>query len=97
MRGQSRLHRMTVPVTLDEAVSVAPELTHFLRVVITARGDGTTAARLTGTQSSGVLSSMARANALAIVPRGMGEVAAGTSLRAIPLGPEARETAEFSL
>jgi molybdopterin molybdotransferase len=97
MRGQSRLHRMTVPVTLDEAVSVAPELTHFLRVVITARGDGTTSARLTGTQSSGVLSSMARANALAIVPRGMGEVAAGTSLRAIPLGPEARETAEFSL
>jgi molybdopterin molybdotransferase len=97
MRGHTRLHRATVGATMEERVSVAPELTHFLRVVLTRRADGSLGARLTGAQSSGVLSSMARANALLIVPRGTGDVTAGTTLRAIPLGTEANDAAEFAI
>jgi molybdopterin molybdotransferase len=93
MRGHATWSRATVPARIDQAVSVAPDLTHFLRVILAREGDGTLVARLTGTQSSGVLSSMARANALLIVPRGDGEVAAGTELRAIPLGAEGHDAA----
>lgn len=88
MRGHTRLQRATVSARIESAVAVAPDLTHFLRVVLIRHADGALVARLTGTQSSGVLSSMARANALLIVPRGVGTVAAGTALRAIPLGTD---------
>jgi molybdopterin molybdotransferase len=88
MRGHTQLLRATVAAKINSAVSVAPDLQHFLRVVLSRNEAGETVARLTGTQSSGVLSSMARANALLIVPRGMGEVAAGTELRALPLSAD---------
>jgi molybdopterin molybdotransferase len=88
MRGHAKVLRATVAARIDSAVSVAPDLTHFLRVVLSRDAQGAVVARLTGTQSSGVLSSMVRANALLVVPRGVGEVAAGTELRALPLGAE---------
>jgi molybdopterin molybdotransferase len=55
-------------------------LRHFLRAVV----DGSDA-RLTGPQGSGILTSMARANALLIVPAEMATVAVGTELDAILL------------
>lgn len=89
MRGHVALHRVPVSVTLDEPVTVGADLTHFLRAVVTRRDDGRYTARLTGPQSSGILSSMALANALVVVPRGTVSVAAGDTLQAIPLGNEA--------
>jgi molybdopterin molybdotransferase len=88
MRGHGALHRATIPVTLAEDVRVGMELTHFLRVVVTRGDDGEYKARLTGPQSSGILRSMALANALLVLPRGVLEAPAGTTLRAIPLGGE---------
>jgi len=41
--------------------------------------------RLTGPQGSGILTSMARANALVIVPEDRNDVPAGETLTAIPL------------
>lgn len=85
MRGHAAPFPATVPVVLGEAVSVGADLTHFLRVAL-ARDAGRLVARLTGNQSSGVLSSMARADALLVLPRGVRDAPAGATLRAIPLG-----------
>jgi len=84
MRGQTHIFPVPQPVTLDEPVTVSGDLTHYLRVVVQPQ-DGTLHARLAGSQSSGVLTSMMRANALLIVPEGRREYQPGEQLRAIPL------------
>ncbi len=87
MLGSSRIFRETVPVSLGESITLAASLMHFLRAVIT-RGEGKVGeARLAGSQSSGVLTAMARANALLILPGDRLEMAAGEVHRALPLGP----------
>ena len=95
MRGHVALYRAAIEAVLEEPISVGADLTHFLRGVLHRRGDGRMGARLTGTQSSGVLSSMARADALLVVPRGQAAVAAGATVRAIPLGDAAGATEVF--
>lgn len=84
MCGHTDLFPVPLTVTLDDPITVSGDLTHFLRVIIMP--DGTTFhARLTGTQSSGALTSMARANALLIVPEGRQQYEPGEQLRAIVL------------
>jgi len=77
--------RRTVPVVVEEAITLGPKLRHFLRAVVADRGDGALGARLTGPQGSGILTSMARANALLIVPEDRPAVASGEPLHAILL------------
>ncbi len=84
MQGHGALFRRPVPVTLAEDVRTSGRLTHFLRAVVTETPEGLTA-RLTGAQGSGILTSMALANALLVVPEDRGEVPAGETLAAIPL------------
>jgi len=56
-------------------------------LVVTVRDTGAGfAARLTGPQGSGILTSMARANALLVVPADRNDIPAGESLPAILLG-----------
>jgi len=83
--GVSRPHRRTVPVVVDEAITLRAPLTHFLRCVLRDGDDGSLHARLTGAQSSGMLTSMSSADALLVVPPEPAMVPAGTTLRAIPL------------
>ena len=83
--GSSRPHRRTVPVVLDEPVVLRAPLTHYLRCVLDERDDGTLRARLTGAQSSGMLTSMSSADALLVVPPEPATVSVGTTLRALPL------------
>jgi molybdopterin molybdotransferase len=80
MQGHARPYRRTVPVVVRDPVTLGPRLRHFLRVIVE---DGE--ARLTGPQGSGILTSMARANALLIVPAEMPAVPAGTTLQALIL------------
>src|SRR3989442_102995 len=82
MIGHRGLFRRSVPVRVGEPVTLGPPLRHFLRAVVTPE-DGTLVARLTGPQGSGILTSMAKANALLIVPEDRPNVAAGDALRAI--------------
>lgn len=82
MQGYSRLFRRAVSVRLTESVSIGAPLTHFLRAIVTAGADGYTA-RLTGAQGSGLLSSMALANALLIVPPERAHIQAGDSVDAL--------------
>jgi len=85
LAGHRRLFRRTVPVRLAERTETPGALTHFLRVTLGEPLDGLPAARLTGPQSSGVLSSMAKADALLVVPEELEVVEAGTELPAIVL------------
>jgi molybdopterin molybdotransferase len=78
--------RRTVPVCVSEAITLGPKLRHFLRAVVTPDGaGGALTARLTGPQGSGILTSMARANALLIVPEDRSSVAPGETLTALLL------------
>jgi molybdopterin molybdotransferase len=84
MQGHTALHRRAIPVVIDERVTTHGRLTHFLRAVVREEA-GAWRARLTGPQGSGILTSMARANALLIVPEDRNDVPAGETLAAIPL------------
>jgi molybdopterin molybdotransferase len=78
MLGHRDLAKPTIRAVLDEPVSNSGRR-GFVRVVVTRQADGYHA-RTTGEQGSGVLTSMARANGLAIVPEGILRVEAGTEL-----------------
>ena len=97
MQGYSALFRRTVTVTVEEEVKIAAKLTHFLRAIVRRNQDGTLAARLTGLQSSGMLTSMAKGNALLIVPEDSPKVASGSQLKALMLDGTLEETSAFSL
>jgi molybdopterin molybdotransferase len=97
MQGHAALFRRTVTVTLEEEVKIGAKLTHFLRAIVRRNNDGTLVARLTGQQSSGMLTSMAKANALLIVPETSPKVAAGAQLHALMLDQSLDETSAFSL
>jgi molybdopterin molybdotransferase len=83
--GHARLFRRTVPVVVEEPIRLGPPLRHFLRAIVAPRSDGLLGARLTGPQGSGILTSMARADALLIVPEDQSDVPAGAMLRALIL------------
>jgi molybdopterin molybdotransferase len=67
LRGEQRIFRRAMQVTAAHDMHIAPGLTHFLRAVVEPTVTGYTAS-LTGAQGSGLLTSMARANALLVVP-----------------------------
>jgi molybdopterin molybdotransferase len=95
LAGSARPHRRTVPVVADEEIVLRAPLTHFLRCVLADGDDGALRARLTGAQSSGMLTSMSAADALLIVPPEPAAVRAGTALRAIPLDGDLGGSAVF--
>jgi molybdopterin molybdotransferase len=97
MQGYQTFFRRTVAVTLEEEVKIGAKLTHFLRAIVTRQPDGALTARLTGHQSSGALTSMAKANALLIVPETDPRVAKGAQLKALMLDNSLEETSAFSL
>jgi molybdopterin molybdotransferase len=78
--------RRTVTVCVGEPITLGPRLRHFLRAIVRPEGaGGVLTARLTGAQGSGILTSMARANALLIVPEDRATVAVGDALSALVL------------
>jgi molybdopterin molybdotransferase len=93
--GYRRPHRRPIDVIAADDIQLAAPLTHFLRVTLDRDNGELPMARLTGSQSSGMLTSMARADALLIVPREPAEVPAGTRLRAIPIGESADHGERF--
>jgi molybdopterin molybdotransferase len=80
LQGHALPFRRTVRVVVQESITLGPKLRHYLRGIVTG-----SEARLTGPQGSGILTSMARANALLIVPADLPVVAIGTELEAILL------------
>jgi molybdopterin molybdotransferase len=67
MMGNPRVHRRTITARLAHPVKTQPGRTEFIRVLLTHTDSGYIV-NTTGTQSSGVLLSMARADGLMVVP-----------------------------
>ena len=76
MMGKPMAQRPTVQAVLDDPISNFDGRRVYARVVVYLE-DGQYRARLTGNQSSGVLTSMARANGLAICPDDRTRIEAG--------------------
>ena len=72
MCGRARVHSPTAAAVMRDAYPMRGDLMHFPRVSVAREADGTLAARLTGSQSSGVSSSLAAADALALIHPGPG-------------------------
>ncbi len=76
MMGHQRIYRRTIQARLTQLHKAKPGRTEFVRVLL-SRDAGGYVATPTGTQSSGVLLSMARADGLMIVPADSTGIAAG--------------------
>jgi molybdopterin molybdotransferase len=85
MAGHTRLHRPTINARALEPIGNRDRRRGYLRVTLTATDDGY-GARLTGTQSSGVLRSMVAADGLAIVA-GETTIQSGQPVKVIVLRP----------
>ncbi|MDO9010495.1 MAG: molybdopterin molybdotransferase MoeA [Gallionella sp.] len=79
MMGHSRLFRRTVSARLAHSLKMRPGRTEFVRVQLTHDDTGYVASS-TGTQSSGVLLSMARADGLLVMPSDSTGLAAGAEV-----------------
>lgn len=85
MAGHRVLLRETVAARAGEEILSPGGLTHFFRVTLAGTGEDLPVARLTGPQGSGILTSMVRADGLAIVPEGTERVEEGSVLRVLLL------------
>lgn len=85
MHGRADVFPRTVQVRAAHTIRSTPTLTHFLRVTLTRAGDGMLDATLTGAQGSGMLTSVARADALLVVPLGVDVLEPGETATAILL------------
>jgi molybdopterin molybdotransferase len=94
--GHTMPYRRAIRATLAEPVRTSAGLTHFLRATLTYTDEGAVA-RLTGPQGSGILTSMATADALIVVPHDADAYAVGDVIVALPLGEGASHAAEFAL
>jgi molybdopterin molybdotransferase len=84
MQGISDWHRPTVEATLMDEIPHKDGRRHFVRVRL-AWEDSEYHAYLTGAQGSGILSSMVKANALAIVPEEWDHAPAGARVQVMIL------------
>jgi molybdopterin molybdotransferase len=90
LRGERAIFPLPVPCIVDEPIDLAAPLTHFLRCTLSAGDDGELHARLTGSQSSALLTSMTIASALLIVPHDRPAVRPGDRLTAFLTGDGGR-------
>ena len=84
MRGLTAWERPTVVATLMEEVKHKDDRRHYLRARV-EKYEGGYRAHLTGEQGSGILSSMVKANALAIIPEEWTHAPAGARVRVMLL------------
>jgi len=88
MLGRSAVFGPTVRVRAAEPIPSRAGLVHFLRATLRAEGDGW-AARLTGPQGSGIMTSMAQADALLVIPEESNGLEVGEIASALLLhGPD---------
>jgi molybdopterin molybdotransferase len=85
LAGHPSAMPVTIPAVAGEEIVSPADLTHFFRVTLERAEGSLPVARLTGPQGSGILTSMVRADGLAIVPEGTERVAVGAEIRVLPL------------
>ena len=79
MMGSPQTFRPRLAGVVEEPIHTNPEKTVFVRVAVTWEGS-TPHARPSGGQDSNVLSALASADALAVIPVGVGDVTAGSTI-----------------
>jgi molybdopterin molybdotransferase len=84
MQGRTDWQRPTVEATLMDEIPHKDTRRHFVRVQLTWE-EGEYHAYLTGAQGSGILSSMLKANALAVIPEDWDHAPAGAQVQAMML------------
>ncbi|MGB9357760.1 MAG: gephyrin-like molybdotransferase Glp [Acidimicrobiia bacterium] len=80
MMGAERIFRDRITGVLDAGIDTNPDKAVFVRVSTQRDASGVWHARLSGGQSSNVLSALAFADALAVIPVGVGRVEPGGSV-----------------
>ena len=85
MLGHHDLEPLMVEAITTEPIDNRGQRRHYMRVILDRHCDGVLRARTAGVQGAGVLSSLAAANALLVVPESLEHVPAGTRLQAIRL------------
>jgi molybdopterin molybdotransferase len=89
MLGRAQIYSPTATVIAGERIAAPPGLVRFLRVRLERAGDAAPRAYLTGPQGSGILTSVAAADALLILPLDVAALAAGDAARVMLLrGPD---------
>ena len=93
MLGRTRLYPVVERVTAGSEIRSPAGLVRFLRATLANGSDGMRRAYLTGPQGSGILTSVARADALLVVPLDVDHVPAGALMRCVRLhgGDDAQE------
>lgn len=84
MMGRKNLSTPTIEATLEDSIRDGDGRRTFARVLVVKRGDDYFA-RLTGDQGSGVLTSMALANGLAIIPETSAKIEKGEKVQVMML------------
>ena len=80
MMGKKNFSKPTIQAVIEDEVKNTDRRRIFARVVVTKRS-GQYYARLTGPQGSGILTSMAKANGLAVIPEDIERVKAGNTVQ----------------
>jgi molybdopterin molybdotransferase len=93
MLGRTRVFPRIDPATAGETIRSPSGLVRFLRVQLRDTPGGMPRAYLTGPQGSGILTSVAAADALLVVPLDVHEVPVGSAVRCVRLhtGDDAQE------
>jgi molybdopterin molybdotransferase len=98
MVGRTAIYPPLLHVRTGERIKSPPGLLRFLRVQLRSGADGLPLAYLTGPQGSGILTSVAAADALLIMPPDQAELPEGAAARVVPLrggGDDATESLEL--
>jgi molybdopterin molybdotransferase len=86
LQGASRVHRRRVALRVGQDIETPVDLETYLRVRLAEASDGIPVATLSGEQRSSMLRSLTDAEALLVLPVGMGRAPAGTLLTGLELG-----------
>lgn len=81
MMGRSPLPNPTITAILDDSINNFDRRRVYARVYVYKSDEGDYRARITGNQSSGVLTSMAAANGLGICPEGIDRINTGEKIQ----------------
>jgi molybdopterin molybdotransferase len=98
MQGRRDVFPPVQAVRTGERIASPPGLVRFLRVRLEPGDDGICLAYLTGPQGSGILTSVAAADALLVMPVDVAELPPGAAARVVPLrgADDAMNTLGFS-
>lgn len=89
MLGRQQTQKLTVQAVTKDRMRMTDGRRFYARCIVSREHGGSGwIARLTGSQSSGVLTSMARANGLAVVPEGSPDVQPGETVTVMLLDSE---------